>query len=104
MKPEHPARGRRCQPAPVTIANPARRVKYAAMTDIAKIALTLDRNERAALASLPVPDMGYLDEETWWLFYSLLDQGLLTGGDDRMMRRTDLGEAVLQHIKACGAE
>lgn len=74
-----------------------------AKAQIAALAATLDRNERTALAILPVPDMGYLDDETWWLFYALLDQGLLQGGKDNMMRRTDLGEAVLQHIKASDA-
>lgn len=69
-------------------------------TEIAALADTLDRNERTALAILPVPDKGHLDDETWWLFYALLDQGLMTGGRDNMMRRTELGEAVHAHLKA----
>ncbi len=67
--------------------------------EIAEFAATLDRNEQTALAILPVPDRGNMDDEVWWLFYALLDRGLMTGGDDNMMRRTELGEAVYQHLK-----
>lgn len=71
--------------------------------EIAELAEKLDRNERTALAILPVPDRGNMDDEVWWLFYCLLDRGLLTGGNDNMMRRTELGEAVFQHLKASQA-
>lgn len=68
-------------------------------TDIPSIAASLSRSERLALGALPVPDYGNMEDEAWWLFYSLLDQGLLQGGKDNYMRRTDLGEQVLLHIK-----
>lgn len=66
--------------------------------DVPSIAAGLSRSEKIALNALPVPDLGYMDEEAWWLFYSLLDQGLLKGGPDNFMRRTELGEQVLSHI------
>lgn len=68
--------------------------------DIPSIAAGLSRSEQLALSALPVPDYGNMEDEAWWLFYSLLDQGLLTGGRDNYMRRTDLGEQVLRHIKS----
>lgn len=68
--------------------------------DIPSIAAGLSASEQLALKALPVPDYGNMEEEAWWLFYSLLDQGLLTGGHDNYMRRTELGEQVLQHIKS----
>ena len=71
--------------------------------DVNTIASMLDKSDRMALAALPQPDWGYLSDELWWLFYGLLDKGLMEGGDDRMMRRTDLGEAVLQHIRTSEA-
>lgn len=68
--------------------------------DISQIASALSAGERAALASLPVRDSGYFSEENWWIYYTLLDSGLLAGSHEMVMRRTELGEAVLQHIEA----
>jgi len=67
--------------------------------DAKTIASKLNSSDQMALASLPQPDWGYLPDELWWLFYGLLDLGLMAGGEDRMMRRTDLGEAVLSHLR-----
>lgn len=72
-------------------------------TDISRIAAALSEGERAALASLPVKDSGYFSEENWWLYYTLLDSGLLTGSREMVMRRTELGEAVFQHLQAGNA-
>lgn len=68
--------------------------------NIPAIAAGLSPGEQTALRALPLPDYGNMDDETWWLFYSLLDQGLLVGGTDNHMHRTELGEQVLQHIKS----
>lgn len=72
-------------------------------TDISRIAAALSAGERAALASLPLKDSGYFSEENWWLYYTLLEGGLLTGSPEMVMRRTDLGEAVFQHLQAGNA-
>ena len=72
-------------------------------TDISRIAASLSLGERAALASLPVKDSGYFSEENWWLYYTLLDNGLLAGSHEMVMRRTELGEAVHRHLQAGNA-
>ena len=46
-----------------------------------------------------IPDVGYMEDEVWWLFYALIGQGLMKG-EGGMMFRTELGEAVLQHLRA----
>lgn len=68
-------------------------------TDMETIIRQMDKNDKKALAALPQPDWGYLPDELWWLFYGLIGKGLMTGGTDRMMRRTELGDAVLQQIR-----
>ena len=72
-------------------------------TDIASLAASLSPGERDALAALPIRDTGYLSDENWWLFYALLDGGLLAGGHDMVMRPTALGEAVLRHLATAPA-
>lgn len=71
--------------------------------NIQDIADRLSPGERAALASLPVKDSGYFSEENWWLYYTLLDSGLLAGSRDMVMHRTELGEEVLRQIRAGNA-
>jgi hypothetical protein len=102
--PELPRRKLRCQSAGA-IAKAFLHAKRMHMTntDIPHIASSLSAGERAALASLPIRDSGYFSEENWWLYYTLLDSGLLTGSHEMIMRRTELGEAVLQHLQAGNA-
>lgn len=70
--------------------------------DPARLASMLTSGEKAALLSLPARDRGDMPEEAWWIYYGLLDAGLLNTAGDFMMVATPLGEAVIAHLTAAG--